>query len=240
MHSPFVYHFITKCLYSKISKTALDKLQDARKPILKSDDIIQMIDIGEGSQHFKTSKRRVKTIAKNAGMRLHQSQLMNKIIDYFEVKNTLELGTSVGLGSLSMAVNQPQNCVDTVEACPNTFAFAKSCFNTYGLKNIKTHNTDFQSYINNLSAYKTYDLIYLDGHHQKKATLDYFSQLKKHTHHNSIVILDDIYWSKEMQEAWQLICKDKEVKVSLDLYFWGIVFFKPELSKQDFKIRCLF
>jgi len=240
VHSPFVYGFITKCLYAKMSKDHLRKLKLSRDPVLKSNDIIEMTDKGEGSQHFQTSKRQVKAIAKNAGMRWHQSQLMNKIIAYFNIKNTLELGTSVGLGSLSMAVNQPQNQVDTIEACPNTSAFAKQCFNNLELNQIKIYNTNFQSFINQLPEEKTYNLIYLDGHHQKDATLNYFYKLKKHLHKDSLVIFDDIYWSKGMQEAWQSICKDEDVKVSIDLYFWGIAFFKPELSKQSFKIRCLF
>ncbi len=240
VHSPFIYRFITKCLYAKMPNNNLRQLKLAREPILKSEEFIQMTDRGEGSQRFETSKRKVKDVAKNAGMRLHQSQLMNKIINYFNIKNSLELGTSVGLGSLSMSVNKPQNVVDTVEVCPNTFKYARNHFLNLNLNNIKINNTDFQSFINKIPKNKTYDLIYLDGHHQKDATLHYFSKLKKHIHHNSIIILDDIYWSKGMQEAWQSICKEEDVKVSIDLYFWGIIFFKPELSKQHFKIRCLF
>jgi hypothetical protein len=34
-------------------------------------------------------------------------------------------------------------------------------------------------------------------------TVDYVKQLLPYLHNNSVVILDDIYWSKEMQQAWQ-------------------------------------
>ena len=240
IHSPFLYDFVTKCLYAKIPNSFSKQLRDQRKPILKSKGSIQMTDFGQGSQRFKTSNRQVPDIAKKAGMAWHQSKLMHKIINYFNVKNTLELGTSVGLGSLAMAINQPQNKIDTVEACPNTSAFARQYFKSQKLRNINLFNTDFQSFLNQLPSEKTYDLIYLDGHHQKEATLQYFYQLKKHIHEDSLIILDDIYWSQGMQEAWQTILEDEDVKVGLDLYFWGILFFKPELSKQNFKIRCLF
>ena len=240
VHSPFVYSFVTKCLYAQIPSFVSKQLQSNRNPILNSKAFIQMTDIGEGSQRFETSRRKVSDIAKKAGMGWHQSKLMTKIVDYFNIKNTLELGTSVGLGSVAMATNQSQNQVDTVEACPNTAAFAKDYFKNKSLKNIHVFNTDFQSFLNQLSANKTYDLIYLDGHHQKEATLQYFTQLKRFIHEDSLIILDDIYWSQGMQEAWHAICHDQDVKVSIDLYFWGIVFFKPALSKQNFKIRCLF
>lgn len=240
VHSPFIYNFITKCLYAKPLKSTSKQLKHYRKAILKSQSLIEMTDIGEGSQRFQTGTREVSAVAKNAGMGWHQSKLMHKIVNYFNVKKTLELGTSVGLGSLAMSINQSQNQIDSVEACSNTAEFAEHYFKSKYLNNIKTYNTNFQSFLNQLASNKTYDLIYLDGHHQKRATLQYFKQLKKHIHEDSLIILDDIYWSKDMQEAWQTILKDKDVKVSIDLYFWGILFFKPALSKQNFKIRCLF
>lgn len=240
VHSPFVYNFVTKCLYTKMPKHLSKKLKHFRKAILKSEKFIQMTDRGEGSKCFETSSRQVCDIAKKAGMTCHQAKLMNKIINYLNIENSLELGTSVGIGSLAMATNQSHNQIDTVEACANTSKFAKNFFKNQKLHNIKVYNTDFQTFLAGLSSDKTYDLIYLDGHHQKDATLQYFYQLKKCIHENSLFILDDIYWSQGMQEAWQTILEDEDVKVGIDLYFWGIIFFKPALSKQNFKIRCLF
>jgi predicted O-methyltransferase YrrM len=137
-----------------------------------------------------------------------------------------------------MATQQPQNTVGTVEACPQTFKVAQQHIEGLQLKNINLYNSTFQDYFQQLPAEKTYDLVYLDGHHDEQATLEYFSTLTSHLHSESIVILDDIYWSEGMHKAWRTICKDDSVKVSLDLYFWGILFFRPGLSKQEFKIRC--
>jgi hypothetical protein len=47
-------------------------------------------------------------------------------------------------------------------------------------------------------------LIYFDGNHQKKATLDYFDLLLPITN-NTVWIFDDIHWSSEMDEAWEMI-----------------------------------
>ena len=49
---------------------------------------------------------------------------------------------------------------------------------------------------------------------------------KKNTH--SIFVFDDIYWSEGMQRAWKEICANKEVTLSVDLFYFGIVFFKTE------------
>jgi predicted O-methyltransferase YrrM len=221
-----------------MEKKKLKSLKAARRPFFKPNDLITVKDFGAGSQEFSKAERKLSQIAKKAGMPWHQSKLISKIVDFFHIKTALELGTSVGLGSTAMTYLNLNLKLDTVEACPKTAACAKQNFNALGIKNISIYNSHFQSFLEQLDRNKTYDLVYLDGHHQKESTLNYFSLIKKHLHQDSIVILDDIYWSKDMQQAWHSICEDKDVKLSLDLYFWGIVFFKSELTKQHFKIRC--
>jgi len=238
IHSPFIYQFLIKCLYKPISKNTLNTIKENRQPLLTSKETIDVEDFGKGSFQFSSKTRRVGDMARKAGMSLHKSKLIHKIISYFNVKSTLELGTSVGLGSVAMATLQSQNQVETVEACRNTFQVAQRHLKTLQLKNIRLYNSTFLEFLEKLPPQKTFDLIYLDGHHDESATLSYFSKLKAHVHEDSIIILDDIYWSEGMQNAWAAICKDESVKVSLDLYFWGILFFRPGLSKQDFKIRC--
>ena len=52
-----------------------------------------------------------------------------------------------------------------------------------------------------------------------------------------IFIFDDIHWSQEMEEAWQIIKQHPQVKVTIDIFFMGIVFLKKELQKEDFRMR---
>jgi len=240
IHPPFLYQFVTKCLYKRISNANLKRLKENRKSILNSNEMLNVQDFGAGSKKMKKITRTVAEMGKKSGMLLHQSKLMNKIVDYFKVESVLELGTSVGLGSIAMATNSAAVKIDTVEACTNTSRLAKSNLEALNLDNIQVHNKEFQSFLNSLNHQKKFDLIYIDGNHQKEATLSYFKQLKQHIHQNSILIFDDIYWSPDMLEAWQGIIKDKDVKLSIDLYFWGIIFFKPELTKQHFRIRCFY
>ena len=46
-------------------------------------------------------------------------------------------------------------------------------------------------------------------------------------------MFDDIYWSDGMQKAWKEICANKEVTLSLDLFKFGIVFFKTENKQKE-------
>ncbi len=105
--------------------------------------------------------------------------------------------------------------------------------NTYNLKP-KTYNLQPRTY--NLQP-KTYNLIYFDGNHSQKATLDYFESLLSTITNNSVWIFDDIHWSADMEEAWEIIKQHPKVKVTIDTFQWGIVFFRSEQAKEHFTIR---
>ena len=84
---------------------------------------------------------------------------------------------------------------------------------------------------------QTPNLIYFDGNHQKEATLKYFEMLLPLAHNDSVFIFDDIHWSRGMEEAWEQIMAHPRVSVSIDSFFWGIVFFRQEQEKEHFIIR---
>jgi predicted O-methyltransferase YrrM len=82
------------------------------------------------------------------------------------------------------------------------------------------------------------DLAYIDGNHRLHPTLQYFEQLLQKKTPDSIFIFDDIHWSAGMEEAWRTICQHPAVTCSIDLFFLGFVFFRPEFkAKQHFCIR---
>ena len=56
-------------------------------------------------------------------------------------------------------------------------------------------------------------------------------------HNDSVFIFDDIHWSKGMEEAWEEIKAHPRVRVTIDSFFWGIVFFRQEQEKEHFTIR---
>ena len=82
-----------------------------------------------------------------------------------------------------------------------------------------------------------FDLIFIDGNHQKEATLSCFENLLPKAHNDTIFIFDDINWSKDMTEAWEAIKKHPKVTVSIDTFFWGFVFLRTEQAKEHFTIR---
>ena len=54
---------------------------------------------------------------------------------------------------------------------------------------------------------------------------------------DSVWIFDDIHWSVAIEEAWEIIKQHPKVKVTIDTFQWGLVFFRSEQAKEHFTIR---
>ncbi|TVZ25601.1 methyltransferase family protein [Gillisia sp. Hel_I_86] len=238
VHSPFVYDLLTKCLYSKENNPHKNKFQEYYTKLRNDKKTIKVTEFGAGSRVFKSNDRQVSAIAKNAGIPLKRALLLNKLVSYFQFESGLELGTSIGISSMAIAMGNPIS-LTTLEGCPETAKVAQSYFKEFGLKNINLQIGEFDISLNSIlkEPHQKFDLIYFDGNHQKEPTLKYFETLLPLAHNNSVFIFDDIHWSQEMEEAWEEIKEYPEVRVTIDSFFWGIVFFRKEQEKEHFTIR---
>lgn len=235
IHSPFVYDLLTKCFYDKKQYPEYKILKSFRDKLIYDQDIIEITDFGEGSRVFKSNLRKVSDIAKNAGVSAKRQKLLFRIVNYFSSENILELGTSLGLATAALALGNTDFTVNTIEGCQNTSDKAKDTFKTFQINNIDLHTQNFQEFFKNDTS--KYDLVYIDGNHNKEHTLAYFKILLDRVEDNSVLIFDDIYWSKAMTEAWNEIYQHPKVTLSIDTFYWGIIFFRAAQKKQHFTIR---
>lgn len=246
VHSPFVYNLVTKCFYDKKNYPEYSILKDYRNSLLVNKNTIEVTDFGAGSRVFKSNTRAIHQIAKNAGISSKRAELLYRIVNYFQPENILEIGTSLGLATSALSLGNKNAKITTLEGCPSTMSIAKSqisnCHTERGrsanFQNIEFINIKFEDYLNNYQLSTiNYQLIYFDGNHSKKATLDYFELLLPTITNDSVWIFDDIHWSKDMEGSWELIKNHPKVKVTIDTFQWGIVFFRAEQEKEHFVIR---
>ena len=236
VHSPFVYDLVTKCFNDKRKHPEYELLKSHRQALRSDPSTFEMKDFGQGSRVFKGNARKVSAVVKNAGMRKKRQKLLFRLAKYFKSENILELGTSLGLGTVALSVSNEFAAINTVEGCTNTLKKAQEYFEKFNLHNIEIHQKLFSDFLSENTSEK-FDLIFIDGDHNGERTLLYFNSLLKNIHNDSVIIFDDIYWSKEMTEAWQKIIADENVTVSIDTFQWGMVFFRKEQPKQHFVVR---
>lgn len=236
VHSPFVFRLVTKCFYDKKKKPEYATLGNYRKALLHNTTTISVTDFGAGSRVFKSDNRSVARIAKNAGISKKRARLLFRLVRYFQPENILEIGTSLGLATASLASGNAKATITTIEGCPETARIARENMATFSYNNITSVVSEFQAYLDS-TPNTTYDLIYFDGNHQKEATLRYFDTLLPTISNDTLWIFDDIHWSADMEAAWQKIKAHPQVTVTIDTFQWGFVFFRREQEKEHFIIR---
>ncbi|MEM9885057.1 MAG: class I SAM-dependent methyltransferase [Bacteroidota bacterium] len=213
---------------------AFDEIEALRHLLLKDRNTIQVTDFGAGSQVHTTNERQIRRMAQHSITRPAFCELLFRIINHYKPKTILELGTSLGISTLYQSFAALNSQIITIEGCPNIAARAKQHFELLGVKNIHSVVGRFEDQLPKILAQLLQlDFVFFDGNHQKTATLDYFKTCLKKAHADSVFVLDDIHWSSEMEAAWEQIKAHPEVSHSIDLFFFGIVFFKATASQKE-------
>lgn len=238
VHSPFVFDLVTKCFYDKKNYTEYSILKNYRNSILANKNTIEVTDFGAGSRVFRSNTRAINQIAKNAGISQKRAQLLFRIVNYFQPEDILEIGTSLGLATSALSLGNSKSKIISLEGCTNTINQCQLQLQKFNINNVECVNTKFEDFLKTYNLKPTtHNLIYFDGNHSKKATLFYFELLLPSIANDSVWIFDDIHWSKDMEEAWEIIKNHPKVKVTIDTFQWGIVFFRTEQEKEHFVIR---
>jgi hypothetical protein len=79
------------------------------------------------------------------------------------------------------------------------------------------------------------DLIYADKPSMKLLSL--LKEKENSVHNGSMVLIDKIHKTNDLQKLWKDLTQLKKVTVSIDMFYCGVLFFRKEQAKEDFKIR---
>lgn len=240
IHSPFLYEMVTQIFNNKNHFSDYSIIEKERKKLLSNQREIDVEDLGAGSIIIKTKKRKVKDIARTSLKPPKYAQLLYRLVKHYQYKSILELGTSLGITSAYLAKANHQATVYTFEGATTIATQAKQVLQNLKCSNVEISLGNFDETLPLfLSQFnKPLDFVFIDGNHQYEPTLNYFNQLLPHLQENSLVVLDDIHWSKPMHSAWKKIIQHAAVTMSVDLFVIGILIFRKDIKvKQDFVVR---
>jgi predicted O-methyltransferase YrrM len=237
-HSPFVYRLVDQIIYDFDHKKVYDLAESQRRELLSDNRVINVTDLGAGSHVNNNKKKRVSEIAKNALKPPKLAQLLYRLVNDLQPQNMVELGTCLGVTSVYLKNAAPNARFYTLEGCPETAGVAKEEFEKEGLTDIQQVIGNFDDTLHGvIEQLNKIDFLFVDGNHQKEATLRYFEWCLPKVHDNTLLIFDDIYWSEGMKEAWTAIKAHPGVTVTIDLFWIGLVYFRKGQMKENFVIR---
>jgi predicted O-methyltransferase YrrM len=209
-------------------------IEEYREQLKKDQSIIEIADYGAGDP--KDSRSAIEsyngvtkstTVSKQCaiGIKGEYVQILYSLVKEYKPKNILELGTCCGFSSIYMSKASKQSQIYTIEGDKTVADIAQKNLEHFECKNVHQYIGRFQDIlIDVLKEINQVDFAFIDGHHDKVATLEYFEIIKPFLTQKAIVVFDDISWSDGMKEAWQKISNDPFFQEKKDHHKIGVCF----------------
>ena len=245
VHSPYLFEWVRMVMSDSHAYYIWNNIETVRKNLLSDVAQIEFVDYGSGgSRDGEVSYRRICDIAKHSLKEKKYAQMMFRLVNWLGHQlrederglRVVELGTSLGITTAYLAGADRRDIVYTYEGCKAVAEKAKENWNALGMNNIECRvgRIDVESLERELSDL---DLAFIDANHTYEATMAYFDVLANKFHEKSVLVIDDIHHSKEMERAWKNICADERVTSTIDLYQMGLVFFDKHYWKRNYRMR---
>lgn len=209
IHSPFVYRLLTKCFYDKRKLPTYKTLDQNRRNLC----II----------HGKTKISQV-------GLTPKRARLLHRLVSYFEPNCMLDYSDSYGLAASALSTGHSGKVFSFLGETERFKTALKDAHNLQGVtldlpEWIKKHPPPFP------------DFVFIGSRKAEKKLLEVYEQVRPIVGEETLLIFEGIHRSKETERDWENIKSQKEVTLTLDLFYWGMVFFKKGRAKQHFVIR---
>lgn len=234
LDSPILYNFYNQVVKPKLEGEIFADIERLRKKYLSDHQVINIIDHGAGSSTSRSKQRSISSIASSAVSGPSKCQLLYKTCQQLKAQSILELGTSLGISALYMKQANQGGQLTTVEGDPKIGAMVKPSLEQKGIRSLIG---TFDEVLVTLSEEKhSYDLVYIDGGHRSDILHKVMSLLHPLTSPKTILIIDDIYWSADMTQAWEQLKSSDAYNVAIDLWHFGILY-HDEKAKESIEVK---
>jgi predicted O-methyltransferase YrrM len=238
IHSPFVFDLVSRVFRNKIDRGIVLTIETARRKMLADRKRINVLDLGSGSGSSGNTQKIVSQIARRSPVSSRYGILLSNLAAEFGKPLIIELGTSLGISTMYMAASSKDSMISTIEGSHEIASIARQNFADAGLNNITLLEGSFDEILPRFAGSSVKPgLVFIDGNHRKEPVLKYFKELVMISDSNTVIVIDDINYSKEMAEAWEEIKKHEKVSVTIDIFRMGILFFREGINHNNYIIR---
>ena len=239
VHSPFVYEFMDKVMHLPLPNEAESAIERRRAELKKRDIHFERIDLGAGSRKGVRNASNLAKVVSDAASNAKEARAIANFCKYIRAKKIIELGSNVGIGTSYISSANPEAELHSIEGDPFLSDVAKESIQALVPNHFVTiHTGSFEDELPRLLSHlQEIDVLFIDGNHRKNPTLNYVHWALPFLSDDAAIIVDDIYWSREMTEAWNTICALPNFNLALDFFHFGIIQKTRRKEKEYFKLR---
>lgn len=238
IHSPFVAGLVEAVLEDNRNYYAFSDIEVARSRWLADEEMIHLPRLGAGSTISDASQRRARDILRSTAVGPETGRRLFRLALWLQPESILELGASMGISTAYLAAADARIPLLSIEGNAAVATKARQHLADLGLQHVELVSGLFEEQLPAaLSKLGRLGLLFIDGDHRKEAVLKHVQTCLQHHHNDSVFVIADIHWSEDMELAWSELCALPEVTLSVDLFHFGLLFFKKELlEKQHFVV----
>ena len=226
IHSPYIYDLIQSVFDQDSSYYDFRTIHQAYHQTISSNDVIPSNPFGVERQQ---TGQNLGKFANKALSHLSRLFELYRLVYYIKPKRILELGSCLGVSTLTMGIVDRKASLTGVEGNPYFAKNTSQLLQSHKLKHATIKLARFNEFLEEHKN-ERYDFIFLDGDHTFESTCMYVQQLLKLLNPKGIILMDDIHWSKDMYRAWNVVKNYSGVRSSLELIRWGILFTDESLT----------
>ena len=242
IHSPYLFHLVHFVLRDRNAFYCFAEIERKRALLEACPDVLDVVDYGSrGSKDGTHVQRRVCDIARGQLESPRVGQLLFRLVHFMNEQEKrpleiLELGTSLGVTTAYLASVDSRNKVMTLEGSEAVLTVTQGIWRALKLENIAWKQGNIDDTLLEYARAKL-DIVYVDANHTYEATMRYVNYLLPRLTERGMIVIDDIHYSEEMENAWQELKQDERVTSTMDLYHVGILFVSPCFLKRHYRIR---
>ncbi|MGY6522963.1 MAG: class I SAM-dependent methyltransferase [Mongoliitalea sp.] len=232
LQSPQVFQTYSKLKsFIKEEQPYEAELEAIRQQLLQDDELLFIKDFGAGSKKLKKNTRKTSDVTKYSTSKRKFNKLYQFFCQETPAQQILELGACTGLNAHYLS-KVSKGVVHSLEGSEALWKKAKE---HHKAENLQFHLGDIKTSLPIiLTDLNAIDFALLDATHTEEATLHYFETLLPYLHHQSIVVVADIHWSRGMENAWKTLKEHPKTSLSFDFFECGILYFDPKLPKEAY------
>ncbi len=211
---------------------------EARRAELEAcEDEITYLDFGAATKYAEQTaeemyqgverSRSLGAMCRRSSKPYRGALMLMKLVRRIQPETCLELGSGLGFTAAYQAAALKLNGkghLVTLEGPASIAAVARATIADLGHGRVSVQVGRWQDTLDAvLSAHRPFDVAFIDGHHDRDASIGYFEAILPALSDGAVFILDDIRWSQGMLEAWTEISAHPRVNAAIDLVDTGIV-----------------
>jgi predicted O-methyltransferase YrrM len=222
-------------LFSSTSYGTVQNVEKIRSEITEKGKpyiVVRSSGLDTGSQTTVLVERKLEWLVEIASITKYWGTFLHLCAKATKAETILELGACVGLSSCYLASTESCKNFITIEGSDGLVRLIESNLRKVS-NNFKVVHALFDSGLDEVlpTLESGLDLVFIDGDHTKAATLHYFQRIKPFLNRGSVILFDDIHWSKEMFQAWREVCESPGLSFTVNLGRLGLCIWDEQSNK---------